>query len=83
MEGYTLMNRNIISPDYYQKGNIEVTDFIIDQSMSFLEGNVVKYITRYKEKSGIEDLRKARWYLEKMIEEQVKHSENNKIRRLT
>jgi len=81
MEGYTLMNT--ISPDYYQKGNIEVTDFIIDQSMSFLEGNVVKYITRYKEKSGIEDLRKARWYLEKLIEEQVKHSENNKIRRLT
>ena len=81
MEGYTLMNK--ISPDYYQKGNIEVTDFIIDQSMSFLEGNVVKYITRYKEKSGIEDLRKARWYLEKLIEEQVKHGENNKIRRLT
>ena len=81
MEGYTLMD--ITSPDYYKKGNIEVTDFIIDQSMSFLEGNVVKYITRYKEKSGIEDLRKARWYLEKMIEEQVKHSENNKIRRLT
>ena len=79
MEGYTLMNT--ISPDYYQRGNIEVTDFIIDQSMSFLEGNVVKYITRYKEKSGIEDLRKARWYLEKLIEEQVKHSENNKLRR--
>ena len=79
MEGYTLMDK--ISPDYYQKGNIEVTDFIIDQSMSFLEGNVVKYIARYKEKSGIEDLRKARWYLEKLIEEQVKHSENNKLRR--
>ena len=79
MEGYTLMDK--ISPDYYQKGNIEVTDFIIDQSMSFLEGNVVKYITRYKEKSGIEDLRKARWYLEKLIEEQVKHGENNKLRR--
>ena len=72
---------NKISPDYYQKGNIEVTDFIIDQSMSFLEGNVVKYITRYKEKSGIEDLRKARWYLEKLIQEQVKHGENNKLRR--
>ena len=51
--------------------------------MSFLEGNIVKYLARYKEKSGIEDLRKARWYLEKLIEEQVKHSENNKIRRLT
>tara|TARA_R110002167_G_scaffold225145_1_gene430520 strand:+ start:97 stop:324 length:228 start_codon:yes stop_codon:yes gene_type:complete len=72
---------DIISPDYYKRGNIEVTDFIIDQSMSFLEGNIVKYLVRYKEKSGIEDLRKARWYLEKLIQEQVKHSENNKLRR--
>ena len=79
MEGYTLMNK--ISPDYYQQGNIEVTDFIIDESMSFLEGNVVKYLVRYKEKYGIEDLRKARWYLEKLIQEQVKHGENNKLRR--
>ena len=81
MEGDTLMNT--ISPDYYQKGNIEVTDFILDQSMSFLEGNIVKYLVRYREKYGIEDLRKARWYLEKLIEEQVKHGDNNKLRRLT
>jgi len=74
---------NIISPDYYKKGNIEVTDFILDQSMSFLEGNVVKYLVRHKEKSGIDDLRKARWYLDKLIEEQVKHGEENKLRRLT
>ena len=70
MEGNTLMNT--ISPDYYQKGNIEVTDFIIDQSMSFLEGNIVKYLCRYKEKSGIQDLRKARWYIEKLIAERMK-----------
>ena len=81
MEGYTLMN--IISPDYYKKGNIEVTDFILDQSMSFLEGNIVKYLVRHKEKSGIDDLRKARWYLDKLIEEQLKHGEENKLRRLT
>tara|TARA_B100001964_G_C13998441_1_gene493875 strand:- start:232 stop:459 length:228 start_codon:yes stop_codon:yes gene_type:complete len=74
---------NIISPDYYKKGNIEVTDFILDQSMSFLEGNVVKYLVRHKEKSGIDDLRKARWYLDKLIEEQLKHGEENKLRRLT
>ena len=66
MEGYTLMDK--ISPDYYQKGNIEVTDFIIDQSMSFLEGNVVKYICRWKNKGGVDDLRKAITYIEKIIE---------------
>jgi hypothetical protein len=81
MEGDTLMN--IISPDYYKRGNIEVTDFILDQSMSFLEGNIVKYLVRHKEKSGIDDLRKARWYLDKLIEEQLKHGEENKLRRLT
>ena len=70
MEGYTLMDK--ISPDNYQKGNIEVTDFIIAQSMSFLEGNIVKYLCRYKEKSGIEDLRKARWYIDKLIDERMK-----------
>jgi len=74
---------NIISPDYYKRGNIEVADFILDQSMSFLEGNVVKYLVRHKEKSGINDLRKARWYLDKLIEEQLKHGEENKLRRLT
>tara|TARA_B100001079_G_scaffold186336_1_gene160495 strand:- start:215 stop:442 length:228 start_codon:yes stop_codon:yes gene_type:complete len=74
---------NIISPDYYKRGNIEVTDFILDQSMSFLEGNIVKYLVRHKEKSGINDLRKARWYLDKLIEEQLKHGEENKLRRLT
>jgi hypothetical protein len=40
--------------------------------MSFLEGNVVKYLARYKEKSGIEDLRKARWYIDKLIDERMK-----------
>ena len=57
-----------INPSYYQKGKIEVTDFIIDQNMTFIEGNVVKYVCRYKDKAGIQDLRKARWYLEKLIE---------------
>jgi len=65
------MNNNKISPDYYQKGKIEVTDFITDQNMTFVEGNVVKYVCRYKDKSGIQDLRKARWYLDKLIEIQM------------
>ena len=60
-----------INPAYYQKGKIQVTDFIIDQNMTFIEGNVVKYVCRYKDKSGIQDLRKARWYLAKLIELQM------------
>ena len=70
MEGDTLMANNI-SPSYYQKGSIEVTDYITSNKMSFIEGNIIKYVTRYKDKSGIQDLRKARWYLDKLIETQM------------
>ena len=64
MEGDTLMSNNI-SP------SIEVTDYITSNEMSFIEGNIIKYVTRYKDKSGIQDLRKARWYLDKLIETQM------------
>ena len=48
-----------INPSYYRK-NIEVTDFIIEYDMNFLEGNIIKYVTRYKDKNGIEDLKKPK-----------------------
>jgi hypothetical protein len=69
MEGNTLMNN--INPRYYNKGKIQVTDFIEDQKLSFIEGNIIKYTCRYKDKSGIQDLRKARWYIDKLIELQM------------
>ena len=59
----------INKPIHYNQGNIEVSDFIIDQKMNFLEGNIVKYVSRYKTKNGIEDLKKAQWYLNKLIKE--------------
>ena len=56
-----------INPDYYTKG-IDCIDYIISHSMNYLEGNLVKYVTRYKFKNGLEDLLKARWYLDRLIE---------------
>ncbi len=55
-----------INPDYYTKG-IETIDYIISHSMNYLEGNLVKYVTRYKHKNGLEDLLKAQWYLDRLI----------------
>ena len=57
-----------INPNHYKQGNIEVIDFILDKKLSYLEGNVIKYISRYKFKNGLEDLNKARWYVDKLIE---------------
>ncbi|AFH27140.1 nucleotide kinase [Clostridium phage phiZP2] len=39
--------------------------------MDFLEGNIIKYVTRYKHKNGIEDLKKAKQYIERLIEREV------------
>ena len=57
------------NPSHYTQGGIEPLDYIIANNMSFLEGNVVKYVTRYKFKNGLEDLEKARVYLDKLIGE--------------
>ena len=54
-------------PDHYNKG-IEVIDFIESWSLDFNEGNVVKYVTRHKHKSdSLEDLKKARFYIDRLI----------------
>jgi hypothetical protein len=42
-----------------------------DQFKGFLWGNVIKYIARWQDKGGVEDLRKARHYMDKLIEVQV------------
>lgn len=60
---------------YNKKGKLECWDVILDQEMDFLEGNVLKYLWRYKEKNGVEDLKKAKVYLEKLISE-VENNEN-------
>lgn len=56
-------------PSHYNKGKIEVIDAIDDWSLNFTEGNVIKYVVRHRFKGEpLEDLKKARWYLERLIE---------------
>jgi hypothetical protein len=57
-------------PQHYNSGNIETIELIKDIGIAeeFCIGNTIKYITRYKHKENpIEDLEKARWYLEYVI----------------
>lgn len=57
-------------PSHYNAGSIEVIDAIEDWDLGFHEGNVVKYVARAKHKGKeLEDLKKARWYLERKIQE--------------
>ena len=54
--------------DHYQKRAIQPIEYIIKNGMNFLEGNVIKYVTRYKDKGGKQDLEKAIHYLELLLE---------------
>lgn len=54
--------------NHYQSKGIQPIDYILANELGFCEGNVVKYITRYKEKNGIEDLKKAKHYIDFLIE---------------
>ena len=63
------MNQKI-NPTHYKQGKIEVIDFIIDQKMDYLTANVQKYLSRWRFKDGVCDLKKAKWFLDKLIEQE-------------
>lgn len=62
-----------VSPSHYKQGNIECIEAIdaacvyLSNSEAFYVGNVIKYMWRWKIKNGLEDLYKAREYLDKLI----------------
>lgn len=62
---------NVNHPYHYKQGKREVIEIIEDLTNDsfegFLIGNIIKYIARYKYKNGLEDLKKAKWYLDKLI----------------
>ena len=62
------MNDIVNSPKHYTQGAIEPIDYILANDLDFLEGNVVKYVTRHKFKNGLEDLKKAEYYLKVLID---------------
>ena len=63
-----------VGGDHYKKLGIQPVELIRDINANFFQGNVIKYITRYKDKNGIKDLEKAKHYLELMKE---LHPNNN------
>ena len=66
-------NDNINHPAHYTQGKIETWDFILDKNLDYCSGNVIKYVVRADHKGNkLEDLKKAKAYLEKLICEEEK-----------
>lgn len=63
---------NVNNPSHYTAGGIETLDYIkakVKDYHSYAVGNIVKYVSRYEHKNGIEDLKKAQFYLNDLIKE--------------
>ena len=70
--GHEMKLDPVNKPQHYNAGGIEAIEAILaatnEQSEGYLQGNIMKYIWRYRYKNGLEDLQKAQWYLDKLIE---------------
>ena len=61
-----------VAGNHYKSKAVQPWDYIVANNLGYLEGNIVKYVSRWKDKGGVDDLRKARHYLDKLIEIQEK-----------
>ncbi|EFN6329951.1 DUF3310 domain-containing protein [Listeria monocytogenes] len=70
-------NDNVNNPAHYTAGGIETLDYIkakVNDYPSYVAGNILKYVSRYEHKNGIEDLKKAQFYLNDLIAELEKRA---------
>ena len=68
-----IISDNVNSPNHYTQGQYETIDVIediVEDFESYLLGNIIKYISRYKNKNGVQDLEKAEWYLKRLIKKE-------------
>ena len=63
---------NVNNPSHYGQGRIEAIEYIEDfltqeEYIGYLRGNIAKYLHRFRYKNGLEDLKKANWYLDRLM----------------
>lgn len=57
-----------VGGSHYKNMTVQPVEFIEKNNLGFCVGNIIKYVCRYKDKNGIEDLKKARHYIDLLIE---------------
>ena len=83
-KGETFQSDMVNHPPHYNQTGIECIDAIRacteDGFQFYLQGNILKYLWRYRYKNGLEDLKKAKWYLSELIEVIEKNDNTNNKR---
>lgn len=67
-------NDTQVAGNHYKQFKYETWDVILDWGLGYLDGNAVKYLSRWRHKNGIEDLKKARHYIDKLIETETERA---------
>ena len=67
-----------VGGSHYNQYAIQPTEFIHKNDIPFIEGNIIKYVIRHRLKNGIEDLKKAKHYIDLLIEFEYKEANNEK-----
>ncbi len=65
-----------IGGSHYVKYAIQPTEFIFANNIPFIEGNIIKYVIRHEDKNGVQDLLKAKHYIDLLIN--LKYNESKK-----
>lgn len=83
---YESTDKMVSHPSHYQsKSGLEVIDVIaaFTEGLEGIEavdtGNAIKYICRWKDKNGVQDLEKAMWYIQHLIDHLIKEDEEKRI----
>jgi hypothetical protein len=68
------MMKDNVNPDHYKQGSIQCIEAIKasmthEEFIGYLKGNAMKYLWRYRNKNGVEDLKKMNWYSDRLIKE--------------
>lgn len=57
-----------VGGDHYKKLKIQPVEYIYANNIGYMEGNIIKYVTRWRDKNGVADLLKARHYIDLLLE---------------
>lgn len=72
-------NEKQVGGDHYKKQKIQHWDYVLANDIPYMEAQIIKYVSRWRHKNGIQDLEKAKHFLEKLLE--VEYEKANMTKR--
>ena len=70
--GESKVEMDVVNQPPWYTSKIQIYDAIVGMELDYTEGQIVKYVSRWRQKNGLEDLKKAQWYLDRLKDEAVR-----------